>query len=90
VHRHGTVSGASSKPTGPRPPVIKSGDVLVSQSTARADMYEVIVVPGVVRLSNARYDEALATGRQLARGLAVDGWFTCDHTHFMRIARYRP
>ena len=26
---------------------------------------------------------------QLACGRAVDGWFTCDHIHFLRIAKHR-
>jgi hypothetical protein len=90
VHRDRTIGGASSKPTGPCPSVIKSGDVLVSQPTARADVYDVSVVPGGACISNTHYEEGLATGRQLAGELAVDGWFTCDHTHFMRIARHRP
>jgi hypothetical protein len=25
-------------------------------------------------------------GRELARALAVDGWFTCDQTHYLRLA----
>jgi hypothetical protein len=70
-------------------PVMKSGDVLVSRPTARADVYDISVVPGVARVSNACYEEGMETGRQLARELAVDGWFTCDHTHVVRIATHR-
>lgn len=82
------ISGLSSwAPT--RPPVMKSGDVLVSRPTARADVYDVSVVPGIARVSNACYEEGMETGRQFARELAVDGWFTCDHTHVVRIAKHR-
>jgi hypothetical protein len=80
-------SGLSPQP--PRRPGMKAGDVLVSRPTARADVYEISVVPSLARLSDARYEDGRETGRQLARRLAVDGWFTCDHTHFVRIATYR-
>lgn len=73
----------------PRPSRLKSGDVLVSRPTARADLYEVSVVPAVSHASHVRYENGMEAGRQLARSLGVDGWFTCDHTHFMPIAR-RP
>jgi hypothetical protein len=68
---------------------IKAGDVLVSRPTARADVYEISVVPSLARLSDVRYEDGRETGRQLARRLAVDAWFTSDHTHFLRIATYR-
>jgi hypothetical protein len=66
-----------------------SGDVLVSRPTARADVYDISVVPAVARMSDLRHEDGKETGRQLARRLAVDGWFTCDDTHFLRIATYR-
>jgi hypothetical protein len=82
-----TISGPSRTPT--RPPLMKSGDVLVSRPTARADIYDISVVPGVVRVSTVCYEDGMETGRQLARELAVDGWFTCDHTHVVPIAEHR-
>ena len=63
--------------------------MLVSRPTARADVYDISVVPAVARMSDLRYEDGKESGRQLARRLAVDGWFTCDHTHVMRIATYR-
>jgi hypothetical protein len=72
------------------PPAIASGDVLVSRPTARADVYDISVIAGGARISCARYEDGMETGRELARELLVDGWFTCDHTHFVRIARHRP
>jgi hypothetical protein len=73
----------------PRRPTPKSGDVLVSRPTARADAYAISVIPGEARIVAARYQDAMEKVDELARGLAVDGWYTCDHTHFARIARHR-
>jgi hypothetical protein len=76
-----------SRPAGgPRP---KSGDVLVSRPTARADLYETSVIPAVAHIANVSYEDGTNSGRQLARELAVDAWFTCDHTHVVRLAHYR-
>ena len=73
----------------PRRPAPKSGDVLVSRPTARADVYAISVIPSKARIVAARYQDAMEKVDELARGLAVDGWYTCDHTHFARIARHR-
>ena len=73
----------------PRRPGPKSGDVLVSRSTARADAYAISVIPSEARIVAARYQDAMEKVDELARGLAVDGWYTCDHTHFVRVARHR-
>ena len=67
----------------------KSGDVVVSRPTARADVYAFSVVPEEAKIVAIRYEEALQRVRELAKILAVDGWYTCDHTHFARIARHR-
>lgn len=42
-------------------------------------------------LTSARlgHAEALETVRELANGLDVDGWFTCNHTHYARVASFR-
>jgi len=37
----------------------------------------------------ARYPEAIAQVRVLARRLRVDGWYTGDHTHYARVAACR-
>ena len=73
----------------PRRPAPKSGDLLVSRPTARADVYAISVIPSEARIVAARYQDAMEKVDELARGLAVDGWYTCDHTHFARIARHR-
>ena len=65
------------------------GDVLASQPTARADVYAISVVPAEAKIVARRYDDAMNRVRELARALAVDGWYTCDHTHFLRVASHR-
>ena len=83
------IGAATSDSRPPRPPVIVTGDVLVSRSTARADVYDISVAPAAAHMGKTRYQDAIDAGRLLARGLAVDGWFSCDHTHYVRIATYR-
>jgi hypothetical protein len=77
-------SGMPSRGQFPQP-----GDVLASRPTARADIYEISVVPTKADLVAMRYDDAMERVRQLARVLSVDGWYTPDHTHFARIASHR-
>lgn len=67
----------------------QSGDVLASRPTARSDIYQISVVPTKADLVATRYDDAMERVRELARVRAVDGWYTCDHTHFARIASHR-
>jgi hypothetical protein len=66
-----------------------AGDVLASERSARADVYAICIVPAAHRAEVSRYPEAIRTVRELARQLEVDGWFTCDQTHYARIASYR-
>ena len=73
----------------PRRPAPKSGDVLASRPTARADVYAISVIPSKAHIVVARYQDAIERVEELARGLAVDGWYTCDHTHFAPVARHR-
>ena len=80
----GIAAGMLSRPTVPKP-----GDVLVSRPTARADIYAISVIPTQAHITAARDQDAVKIGRELARGLVVDGWFTCDHTHSVGIARHR-
>ena len=69
--------------------VPQTGDVLASARTARADVYTISVVPAAAHLSAARHAEALEKVRELAGVLNVDGWFTCNHTHYARVASFR-
>jgi hypothetical protein len=70
----------------PRP---QAGDVLVSRPTARADLYETSFVPAAAHITDDSYEGGQERGRRLARELAVDAWFTCDHTHAVRLAHHR-
>jgi hypothetical protein len=65
------------------------GDVVVSERTARADVYAISVVPAEAHVVAGRYAEAIETVRELARQRGVDGWYTGDQTHYVRVARYR-
>jgi hypothetical protein len=71
-----------------RKAVPRSGDLLVSRRRAR-DVYAISVVPAQALLTTMRFEEATHTVGEIARRRAVDGWYTCDHTHFVPIARYR-
>jgi hypothetical protein len=66
-----------------------AGDVLTSERSARADVYEISIVPADSRAVVSRYSEAIETVRALAQELRVDGWFTSDQTHYARVASYR-
>jgi hypothetical protein len=65
------------------------GDVLASRPTARADVYTISILPAASHLTATRHSEALDKVRVLARELNVDGWFTCNHTHYARVASFR-
>jgi hypothetical protein len=69
--------------------VPQTGDVLASARTARADVYTISIVPASAHFSVTRHAEALEKVRELARELDVDGWFTCNHTHYARVASFR-
>ena len=65
------------------------GDVVASRPTARADLYWISVVPRAAHMTAGRYSEAIDAVRQLAREGRVDGWFTCNHTHYACVAPFR-
>lgn len=93
VHESGAVVNsptATALPARGSTRVPKEGDLLVSKRTARADVYAISVVPAAAHLTTGRHYEAIRTVGELARRRAVDGWYTCDHTHFVPIARFRP
>jgi hypothetical protein len=72
--------------TKPQP---QPGDVVASRATARSDTYTIRIVPDATYEVATRYRDAIETVRERARRLEVDGWFTADHTHFLRVARCR-
>ena len=67
----------------------QAGDILASERSARADVFAVSIVPIGSDLTVTRYSEAIERVRELARGRRVDGWYTCDRTHYMRVASHR-
>jgi hypothetical protein len=69
--------------------VPQTGDVLASARSARADVYTISILPAAAHLTATRHAEALEKVRELARGLDVDGWFTCNHIHYARVASFR-
>jgi hypothetical protein len=70
--------------------VPQPGDVVASRATARSDDYAIRILPDAACAVAARYAEAIATVRQRASLLRVDGWYTADHTHFVQVATFRP
>ena len=67
----------------------KDGDVLVSKRTARADLYTISIVPGAGNTRVRHHSEAIEKVQELSAQLGVDGWFTCNHTHFACVAMHR-
>jgi hypothetical protein len=70
--------------------VPQPGDVVASRTTARSDDYAISILPDAAYAVSAHYAEAIATVCQRASLLKVDGWYTADHTHFVRVASCRP
>ena len=66
-----------------------AGDVLASRPTARADTYDISIVPAAAHVTARRHPEAMEKVRELARASGVDGWFTSDQTHYTRVATHR-
>jgi len=77
----------SSQPGRPSSP--RAGDIIVSEPSARADVYEIRVLPATGRMVVRRYREAIETVRELADQLRVDGWYTGDQTHYVQVAGHR-
>ena len=78
----------------PRPDVARSapqaGDILVAERSARADVFSISTIPMNSDIVVTRYAEAIERVQELARRRRVDAWYTCDHTHYARVASYRP
>lgn len=69
--------------------VPKDGDVLISNPTATVE-HVVSIVPDKPDICCPNQDAAVARGQDLAKDRQVDAWLTEDHTHFVKIASYRP
>jgi hypothetical protein len=69
--------------------VPQAGDILACERSARADVFSINIVPTDSDVIVTRYSEAIERVQELARTRRVDGWYTCNHTHYARIASYR-
>jgi hypothetical protein len=67
----------------------QAGDILASERTARADVFAVSIIPADSHIILTRYSAAIERVQELARSRRVDGWYTCDQTHYARVASYR-
>lgn len=83
-HRVEPCRSASSRR--PRP---RTGDILVTEFTARADVRGLSIVPYEPEVVAARHDDVVAMARERARIRAVDAWLTWDCTHYARLASHR-
>ena len=68
----------------------QAGDILVAERSARADVFSISIIAAERDITVRRYAEAIERVRELARTRRVDGWYTSDHTHYARVASYRP
>jgi hypothetical protein len=66
----------------------KSGDVLVSHSTAVRE-HGISVIPDAPHARAPTHDAALREGRSEADARGVDAWLTEDLTHVVKIASHR-
>ena len=90
----GVIAFREPPPTGRRltpalRPVPQAGDVLASKRSARADVFTIRIVSGADVERMKRYKEAIDRVLELARELRVDGWYTCNHTNYARVAHFR-
>jgi hypothetical protein len=70
-------------------PVPQAGDVLASKRSARADVFMICIVSGAGDRRAKCYQEAIDRVLELASELRVDGWYTCNDTHYARVAHFR-
>ena len=75
--------------SGTWPSAAQAGDILVSERSARADVFAISIIPSGSDVTLTRYSAAIERVQELARARQVDGWYTSDHTHFARVASYR-
>ena len=68
----------------------QAGDILVSERSARADVFAISIIPSDSDVTLTRYSAAIKRVQELARARQVDGWYTSDQTHYARVASYRP
>jgi len=64
---------------------VKSGDVLVSRSSAMRE-HEISIVPNASHATSPTHDAAVRDGGSEAAAMGVDAWLTEDQTHVVKIA----
>lgn len=67
---------------------VKSGDVLVSHSTAVRE-HEISIVPNAPHAVSPTHDAAVGDARSEADAVGVDAWLTEDQTHVVKLASNR-
>ena len=67
----------------------QAGDILASERSARADVFAIRIIPTDSDITVTRYSAAIERVQELARARRVDGWYTCDQTHYARVASHR-
>ncbi len=82
--RHRKAARSDAWRSAPQP-----GDILVSERSARADVFAISIIPSDSSVTLTRYSAAIERVRELARARRVDGWYTSDQTHYARIASHR-
>ena len=65
------------------------GDILVSNRSATTD-HDVSIVPRRAHWVYPNHSAAVAEAHELAKARQADVWLTEDHTHFLKLASYRP
>ena len=68
--------------------IVKSGDVLVSRSSAMRE-HEISIVPNASHAISPTHDAAVRDGGSEAAAMGVDAWLTEDQTHVVKIASNR-
>ena len=67
---------------------MKTGDVLVSHSTAVRE-HDISVIPNAPHATSTTHDAAVNDGCSEADAMRVDAWLTEDKTHVVKIASHR-
>ena len=67
---------------------MRSGDVLVSHSTAVRE-HEISIVPNASHATSPTHDVAVHDARSEADAKGVDAWLTEDQTHVVKISSHR-
>lgn len=91
--RSAVIATSDDRFQNPRPdarrPLPQAGDILAAERSARADVFAISTIPADSDVTLRRYSAAIERVQELARLRQVDGWFTSDHIHYVRVASHR-